>query len=108
MSSIKGGRDVMKKILKKTGAFFTGIIIGIKSMIIKVYAVNLEVIAEPEYGIPEPEPKTNSLATNIIIPIILLIGIIVFCKKSTSSVLKKVIVSAVVVIAYILIRFLFL
>lgn len=95
------------KILKKLGLFFTSFALGFKTLISKVYAMAIDDIPiQCDYGVqlePEPSILTN-IASTIIIPIILLIGLIVFLVKSTSSIVKKVIISIVVVVAYIIFR----
>lgn len=53
---------------------------------------------EPMYGIPVPEPVKNNFINSVwnicrmfIIPIVLLIGIIIYFKKSKSSKKRKII-----------------
>lgn len=95
------------KLLKRFGKIFTSCALGITTFVTKVYAIAIhDIQIQPDYGVqlePEPSIATN-LASTIIVPIILLIGLIVFLVKSTSSVLKKVIVSVGVVVAYIVFR----
>lgn len=95
------------KITKKLGKMVTGIIISLKALAFKVYAVSIDDMhMQTDYGVQlEPKPTLAvNIASTIIIPIVLLIGIIIYCIKSTSSVLKKAIVSIGVILAYILIR----
>ena len=95
------------KLLKKLVVVLTSFSLGIKMLASKVYAIAIEDIPiQCDYGVqlePEPTIATNIVST-IIIPIILLIGLIVFLVKSTGSILKKVIVSVGVVVAYIIFR----
>lgn len=95
------------KILKKLGLVFNSCVLGIIMLVSKVYAISIhDIPSASDYGVqlePEPSMSTN-IASTIIVPIILLIGIVVFLVKSTSSVLKKVIVSVGVVGAYIVFR----
>ena len=95
------------KILKKMGLIFTSVILSIKVLATKVYAVAInDIPVQCDYGVqlkPESSIATNIVST-IIVPIILLIGLIVFFVKSTSSVAKKIIVSIGVVGAYIIFR----
>lgn len=66
----------------------------------KVFAVDLDMI-QPEYGVYEPEPIIRNNLINaiwnigrmFIIPIALLIGIIIYLKKSKSSKKKKILVT---------------
>lgn len=95
------------KLLKRFGKIFTSCALGITTFVTKVYATStIPIPIQCDYGVQlGPEPSlTSKLASTIIVPIILLIGLIVFLVKSTSSVLKKVIVSAGVVVAYIVFR----
>lgn len=95
------------KLLKKIGTIFTSCVLGITKLASKVYAASIyDMPIQCDYGVQlEPEPSiTTNIASTIIVPIILLIGLIVFLVKSTSSVLKKVIVSVSVVVAYIIFR----
>ena len=62
-----------------------------------------------DYGVIAPVRETSTsqnIALTIIVPVIILIGLIVFLIKSTGSILKKTIISIGVVLAYILIRIL--
>lgn len=94
------------RILKKISIIMTSILLGIKALATKVYAIAIDDIpVQCDYGVemPEPSPASNITST-IIIPAILLIGLIVFFIKSTSSLLKKIIVSVIVIIGYIIFR----
>lgn len=95
------------KVFKKVGLIFTSIALGLKTFASKVYAMAIEDIPiQCDYGVqlePEPSMATNIVST-IIVPIILLIGLIVFLVKSTGSLLKKIIVTIGVVVAYIIFR----
>ena len=95
------------KIGKKLGMIVTSIFISLKTLAFKVYAVSIDDMhMQTDYGVQlEPRPTLAvNIVSAIIIPIVLLIGIIIYCIKSTSSVLKKAIVSIGVVLAYILFR----
>lgn len=96
------------KLLKKLGVVFTSFALSMKALVMKVHAVSgFDIEAVCDYGVvtPQPEPTiATNIVSTIIVPIILLIGLIVFLVKSTSSVLKKVIVSVGVVVVYIIFR----
>ena len=95
------------KFLNKLGLVFNSCVLGITAFASKVYAMSIyDTPIQCDYGVQlEPEPSiVTNIATTIIVPIILLIGLIVFLVKSTGSVLKKVIVSVGVVVAYIIFR----
>lgn len=100
----------MKKILKRIGVIMASFALSIKAMALKVYATISNSIlpnVQPAYGVPDVEPvsKVAMIATPIIILVIFLIGIIVYCIKSTSSVLKKLLVAiSSLLVAYILIK----
>lgn len=81
----------------------------------KVFAVDY-MDSQPMYGIREPEPEKNILNTSIwnvcrifIIPVALLIGIIIYLKKSKSSKKRKIITVlitiGVVAILYLVINY---
>ena len=97
------------KIVKKLGTIATSIFIIMKALALRVYAVSIDNIhMQTDYGV-QIEPKSTkiiNIASTIIIPVILLTGIIIYCVKSTSSALKKAIVSIGVILAYVLIRIL--
>ena len=66
----------------------------------KVFAVDDMDIIYSVYGIPDPEPVKNNFINSVwnvcrifIIPIALLIGIIIYFKKSKSSKKKKIFVT---------------
>lgn len=95
------------KIVKKIGMIVTSICISLKALALKVYAVSIDDLhMQTDYGVQiEPRPtRIVNIASTIIVPIILLIGIIIYCIKSTSSVLKKAIVSIGVILVYIIFR----
>lgn len=74
----------IKKGLIGLGAFFL-------TIPTKVFAVDYMYIT-PVYGIPDPEPvKIWNVCRIFIIPIALLIGIIIYLKKSKSSKKRKII-----------------
>lgn len=95
------------RILKKLGMIVTGIFISMKALALKVYAVSIDnAHIQTDYGVQIEQKSTiiMNIASTIIIPVILIIGIIIYCVKSTSSILKKIIVSIGVVLAYILLK----
>ena len=100
----------MKKIISKTKQIALSIGIAIISIPNKIFAVMNDYRAEQDlygppstiiqtpglYGPPKTETKINGFWTAFkwtIIPIVLLIGIIVYFKKSKSSVKKKILVT---------------
>ena len=99
----KGGRYM--KIVKKLGVVIAGVIVSLKAWALKVYAASMDVLqTQAEYGV-KIEPKSTAfmhVISMIIIPIALLLGIVIYCIKSKSSVLKKVILSIVAVLVYII------
>ena len=97
------------KILKKIGKVLTAGFIALKALVVKAYAVNVQMETVCDYGVFEPVRETSTsqnIALTIIVPVIMLIGLIIFLIKSTGSILKKTIISIGVVLAYILIRIL--
>ena len=98
------------KIIKKIGAIFIGLITCIQIFFYKVYA-DYRFEVGPVYGIEEP-PKSVNLIMDILgklriifIPIILLIGIIVYFKKSKSSKKKKMLITIGIVSLTVIIYF---
>lgn len=94
------------KILEKIKKVFLSIGVFLVTLPTKIWAVNMENFAnhalemQPEYGViePIPIPRTYTILENIgkiisiiIIPLIFIIGIIIYLKKSKSSKLRKVI-----------------
>lgn len=95
------------KILKKLGAVITGFLLSVKALAVKVYAINSVDFMEPAYGVYPPEPATPSIAkifSTILIPVILLIGLIVYFIKSKSKVWVKLAITILVIALYILFR----
>lgn len=100
------------KIIEKIKKIFTAIGVSCITLTTKVFAKpNVEeyVINTPLYGVETPEPviplgiKIWNICQVLIIPLILLIGIIVYFKKSKSSTKKKIIISLIVFIFAVLI-----
>lgn len=96
------------KLLKKLGMTIIGILLSIKTLTLKVYAKS---ISDPmlvcDYGIVEPVQKTSigvKVFTTIAIPIVLLLGLIIYFVKSKSKVWKKILVAISVVTLYIIFR----
>lgn len=99
------------KILKKTGIVLSSFILSLGTKVKATYG--FDPAAACDYGIelrgdmPRSIAKISifeKIANSAIIPIILLLGIIIYCIKSTSTVLKKVIISGSIILAYILFR----
>ena len=95
------------KIFKKLGKILTASFIALKALIVKAYATNIQMETVCDYGVFEPVRETSTsqnIALTIIVPVIMLIGLVVFLIKITGSIWKKTIRSIGVVLAYILIR----
>lgn len=98
------------KILKKLKLIIISFILIIKSMFVKVYAISsdrININAVCEYGVIDPHPSVtliSSILSTTIVPLVLLIGIVVFFIKSTSSILKKILISIGIIILYIVFR----
>lgn len=97
------------KILRKIGKTIIGVLLSIKIFALKVYAN--AVIDTPltvcDYGVVEPVQKTSIIAkifTTIAIPIVLLIGLIIYLVKSKSKIWKKILVTISVIAIYIIFR----
>ena len=86
----------MKKIKKISLLVFT-FLLGISTKVFGIsssqpkYGVYFDPIPQPAYGVVRPIETIWKFAKIFIIPIILLIGIIIYLKKSTSTKLKKAI-----------------
>ena len=89
----------MKKIINRLKKIFIMIGTFCLSIYTKVFAIDA---IQPMYGIPlDPElygvPRPNEIpmlwkiARGLIIPIALIIGVIIYFKKSSSSTLRKII-----------------
>lgn len=96
------------RILKKVRLILAGFALGVKILASKVYAYNASLTTEALYGIDgnaiREEPIKTNIASTIIVPIILLIGVIAFLVKSKGSLFKKAVVSMGVVMSYIVFR----
>ena len=95
------------KLLGKLGKILLSGVIAVKVFVVKTYAVNVQDYTVCDYGVFEPVEKVSvarNIGITIIVPIVLLIGLIVFLLKSTGSALKKTVVTIGVVLAYILFR----
>lgn len=106
------------KAFEKIGKKFALVFIFLNGIIAKVYSEYYAVVGtQCAYGVYAPVRETtasqqsqhivSTIIMTTIIPLIMLIGLIVFFIKSTGSVLKKIIVSIGVVLLYVLIRVLF-
>lgn len=85
------------KVVERIKKGLMGIGVFLLTIPTKVFAVGYMDV-QPMYGIREPEPVRNNLINSIwnicrmfIIPIALLIGIIIYLKKSKSSKKRKII-----------------
>ena len=101
------------KILEKIKKKIIGIGTFLITIPVKVFAVELMDI-QPEYGVQQPVPKLEPASTignniwnvckTLVIPLILLIGIIIYFKRSKSTVKKKIFITiliiSIVLIAY--------
>ncbi len=77
----------IKKILKGLGAFF--LIIQTK-----VFALNQPIIVQPAYGVITPQYRFEKIWDFFricIVPIVLLFGTVIYCKKSKDSKKAKII-----------------
>lgn len=92
----------VKRIFTMVGAFFT----LIHS---KVLATIQPILPTQEilYGIPQPHPVSIiwNITKTILIPIVFIVGTIVYLKKSTSSVKKKIIIILILLIMVVLFCF---
>ena len=90
------------KIVERIKKGLMGIGVFLLTIPTKVFAINDSmrgIAIDPAYGIPDPvKPVRNNIISNIlnicrmfIIPIALLIGIIIYFKKSKSSKKRKII-----------------
>ena len=75
-------RIYKEMFFKKLGVVFTSFALSMKELVMKVYAVSgFDIEAVCDYGVvtPKPEPTiATNIVSAIIVPIILLIGLIVF------------------------------
>ena len=99
-------------LFKKIGAIIIGFLLSIKVFAVKVYAKAIsDHLTQPEYGIVEPLPKSSpnylKIFTTIVIPIVLLIGLVVYFVKSKSKIWKKILVAIIIVVLYIIFRNIF-
>lgn len=77
----------IKKILKGLGAFFL-------TIQTKVFALNQTIIPQPAYGVINPNEKIEKIWNFIrffIVPIIILLGTVIYCKKSKDCKKAKII-----------------
>ena len=93
------------KILSKVKSVIIGIGIGILTFAYKVFALSPmdidmnEIGAVTMYGVPKPSPIRTILriAKVFIIPLIVIVGLLIYLKKSKSSKKKKLLVTLGVV-----------
>ncbi len=94
------------KLLKKLGIAIIGVIVSLKSLILKVYAKSInDPMLVSDYGVIDPTkqnvPNIAKIFGTIVIPIVLLIGIIVYFAKSKSKIWEKVLITIGVIAVYI-------
>lgn len=94
------------KVLKKIGLSIVAFFISIKTLALKVYAkTTFDQMTVCDYGVIEPErqvvPNIARLFSNILIPLVLLVGLVVYFVKSKSKVWKKVLITISIVVLYI-------
>lgn len=92
------------KILSKLKSVIVGVGIGILTFANKVFAISPDMIIDPgmietAYGIPRPSPirMIIRIAKTFIIPIAVIVGLLIYFKKSKSSKKKKLLVTLGVV-----------
>lgn len=92
------------KILSKVKSVIVGVGIGILTFANKVFAISPYMIIDPgmietAYGIPRPSPirMIIRIAKTFIIPIAVIVGLLIYFKKSKSSKKKKLLVTLGVV-----------
>lgn len=95
------------KVLKKIGLSITAFFISIKTLAIKVYAkTTFDQMTVCDYGVIEPErqvvPNIARIFSNVLIPLVLLVGLVVYFVKSKSKVWKKVIIALGIIGLYII------
>lgn len=92
--------------MKKFKKILIGISIGIMSMMSKIFATNnTQILYGPPiqamYGVPE-EPSKWEILINILkllaIPVVLLIGLIIYVKKAKVSKGEKIFVSILIIL----------
>ena len=99
------------KILKGAKKVFVGIGVFFITLFTKLKAKASDELFNVEalYGIPDPEPDTYRNIWNIIyriaLPIIFIIGAIIYWKKSKSSKKKKIAMILLTLVALILVIF---
>lgn len=85
------------KIIEKVKKIFSSIGIVCITLTSRVFAIDMDSMIQPMYGITEPDPVptiSNSIwniCRFFVIPVALLIGIIIYFKKSKSSDKRKII-----------------
>ncbi len=93
----------IKKVLTGIGTFFVTLFTNF------FVAVNAE-LPQAFYGIPDPEPtageKIWKFAKPLIIPVILVIGLIAFLKRSKSDKTFKIVVSILAIVLAVLLWYL--
>lgn len=103
----------MRKLWKKAKRIMTLVLLTIISFSRKVFADTIKLLEEeknsitPLYGVPNPTHELIiwRLAKGVIIPIALVIGMIIYLKKSKSGKKKKIIISLIVIAITVLVYF---
>lgn len=96
----------MKKILSGISVFF----ISLYSKVIAAQMVTLYGVppVQADYGVPTPISKLSivwKILQIFVIPLVLIIGMIVYLKKGKNPVIKKIIIGLMIVIIIVLIGF---
>lgn len=84
------------KIIERIRKDLVGIGTILLTIPTKVFAIGIGTVpsVQPVYGVQEPEPvRSWNICRMFIIPIALLIGIIIYFKKSKSTRKKKIVVT---------------
>lgn len=97
----------MKKVSKKIGLSILAFFISIKTLALKVYAkTTFDQMSVCDYGVIEPErqiaPNIARIFSNVLVPLVLLIGLVVYFVKSKSKVWKKVLITLGIIVLYII------
>ena len=96
------------KIIKKIGTIFILLITSIQTFCYKVYADYIISHPQPDYGIREPSKVANPIMDILgklkilIIPVIVLIGFIVYSKKSKSDENRNILKIAIFIMSIVI------
>ena len=88
----------MKNVLKKFKKVIIGIIVGVITLPNKIFATDAEDVFQYAslYGVPKASDKLiyiYNIIRVIIMPVAILIGLIIYFKKSKSTKKKKIIIT---------------